>query len=222
PWCPRRDEAYIGVLVDDLITMGTREPYRMFTSRAEYRLVLREDNADLRLTEQGRTLGVVDDQRWQLFSTKRESIDADGERLNTTWVQPESAAAQKVNAISANPLSREYSLLDLLRRPEFDYKLVGNLIGEAVADPRVAEQLEIEAKYAGYIDRQQDDIDRLRRNENTPIPADFNFDQVKGLSNEVRQKLSLSKPDTLARASRIPGVTPAAVSLLLIYLKKNS
>lgn len=222
PWCPRRDEAYIGVLVDDLITMGTREPYRMFTSRAEYRLVLREDNADLRLTEQGRILGVVDDHRWQLFSAKREAIDSERQRLKTTWVQPDSEAARRVNAISANPLSREYSLLDLLRRPEFDYSLVGNLLGEPVADPRVAEQLEIEAKYAGYIDRQQEDIDRLRRNENTPIPTDFNYDQVKGLSNEVRQKLALAKPETLARASRIQGVTPAAVSLLLIYLKKKS
>lgn len=222
PWCPRRDEAYIGVLVDDLITMGTHEPYRMFTSRAEYRLILREDNADLRLTGTGRKLGVVDDNRWRLFSGKREATDAERQRLKSTWVQPGSAAAEAFNAVSANPLSREYCLFELLKRPEVGYELIARLDPTASVDPQVAEQLEIDAKYAGYIDRQQEDIDRLRRNENTPIPADFNYDEVKGLSNEVRQKLATARPDTLARASRIPGITPAAVSLLLIYLKKRS
>ncbi len=222
PWCPRRDEAYIGVLVDDLITHGTREPYRMFTSRAEYRLLLREDNADLRLTEQGRDLGVVDDERWRRFSAKREAIEGERQRLRATWVHPGSAAAQRIDAVSANPLSREYNLFELLKRPELDYGLVGSLAGEPVSDPRVAEQVEIEAKYAGYIDRQQDEVERLRRNEHTVIPADFDYGQVKGLSNEVRQKLGDARPETLARASRIPGVTPAALSLLMIHLKKRS
>ncbi|MAT52045.1 MAG: tRNA uridine-5-carboxymethylaminomethyl(34) synthesis enzyme MnmG [Porticoccaceae bacterium] len=221
PWCPRRDEAYIGVLVDDLITMGTTEPYRMFTSRAEYRLVLREDNADLRLTGKGRSLGLVDEYRWQVFSAKRDAIENERQRLRTTWVQPGTPAAERVNARSANPLTREYSLFDLLKRPEFDYRAVGGLAGEPVADPQVAEQVEIDAKYAGYIDRQQDEIERLRRHENTLIPTDFDYQQVTGLSNEVRQKLTAAKPETLARASRIPGVTPAAISLLLIYLKKK-
>ncbi|MCK9563247.1 MAG: tRNA uridine-5-carboxymethylaminomethyl(34) synthesis enzyme MnmG [Bacteroidales bacterium] len=221
-WCPRRDEAYLGVLVDDLITMGTREPYRMFTSRAEYRLVLREDNADLRLTEQGRQLGVVDDERWASFSAKREAIEAERQRLRTSWVQPDSAAAERVNSLSANPLTHEYNLFELLKRPELDYGVVGDLVGAPVSDPGVAEQVEIEAKYAGYIDRQREDIERLRRHEHTAIPADLDYGQVKGLSNEVRQKLGDARPDTLARASRIPGVTPAAVSLLMIYLKKRA
>jgi tRNA uridine 5-carboxymethylaminomethyl modification enzyme len=222
PWCPRRDEAYIGVLVDDLITMGTREPYRMFTSRAEYRLVLREDNADLRLTEQGRQLGVVNDSRWQRFSAKREAIELERQRLRGSWVQPGSPAAERINVLSANPLTREYSLFELLKRPELNYSLVGGLLGDPVVDQQVAEQVEIEAKYAGYIERQRDDIERLRRSENTPIPAGFDYVQVKGLSNEVRQKLAEARPETLARASRIPGVTPAAISLLLIFLKKAS
>ncbi|MDY0069439.1 MAG: tRNA uridine-5-carboxymethylaminomethyl(34) synthesis enzyme MnmG [Porticoccaceae bacterium] len=222
PWCPRRDEAYLGVLVDDLITMGTREPYRMFTSRAEYRLVLREDNADLRLTEQGRGLGVVDDERWARFSVKRDAIEQERQRLRSSWVQPGTTAAERVGAISANPLTREYNLFELLKRPELDYSLVGGLLGEPVADPQVAEQVEIDAKYAGYIDRQREDIERLRRGENTPIPTDFDYGQVKGLSNEVRQKLAEARPETLARAARIPGVTPAAISLLLIFLKKKS
>jgi len=222
PWCPRRDEAYIGVLVDDLITLGTLEPYRMFTSRAEYRLVLREDNADLRLTEKGRELGLVDDHRWALFSTKREAIEVERQRLKTTWVQPGSQAARALNEISANPLSREYNLFELLKRPEIDYARLAEIKGDDVADKRVAEQVEIEAKYAGYIERQQEDIERLRKSENTPIPADFDYDAVKGLSNEVRLKLSVARPETLARAARTPGVTPAAISLLLIYLKKKT
>ena len=222
PWCPRRDEAYIGVLVDDLITMGTLEPYRMFTSRAEYRLILREDNADLRLTEKGRELGLVDDQRWQAFSNKRETIEKESQRLRSTWIQPGSQEAGEIDKLIANPVSREYSLFELLKRPELSYAQVAGLKGEAVTSLRVAEQVEIEAKYAGYIDRQHEDIQRLRQHENTPIPADFDYSSVKGLSNEVKQKLGDARPQTLARASRIPGVTPAAISLLLVYLKKKS
>jgi tRNA uridine 5-carboxymethylaminomethyl modification enzyme len=194
----------------------------MFTSRAEYRLLLREDNADLRLTGTGRDLGLVDDARWAAFSEKREAIERERERLARTWVQPGSDAAAVVNAHCEKPLSREYSLLDLLKRPELDYRHVGGLIGEPVTDDRVAEQLEIDAKYAGYIDRQAEEIERLRRHENTGIPADFDYAAVRGLSNEVIQKLTEARPETLARASRIPGVTPAAISLLLIHLKKKS
>ncbi len=220
-WTPRRDEAYIGVLVDDLITMGTREPYRMFTSRAEYRLLLREDNADLRLTEQGRQLGLVDDVRWAAFCDKREAIALEQQRLKDTWVQAGSAEAESLKERLKSPLNREYSLHDLLKRPELTYADVGNLKGESATDPQVREQVEIEAKYAGYIDRQQEDINRLRQHENTPIPAEFDYSVVEGLSNEVKQKLTEARPETLARASRIQGVTPAAVSLLLIYLKKH-
>ncbi|MCW4152078.1 tRNA uridine-5-carboxymethylaminomethyl(34) synthesis enzyme MnmG [Halomonas sp. 18H] len=220
-WWPRRDEAYLGVLVDDLITLGTREPYRMFTSRAEYRLLLREDNADMRLTEAGRELGLVDDQRWQAFSSKRESVEAETARLGSQWVQPGSDAAQKVNELTGQPLKREYNLLELLRRPELGYRDVAGLAGEAVEDERVAEQVQIQAKYQGYIDRQQQDIDKLKRHEATPLPADLDYQQVEGLSNEIRQKLSEGRPETLAQASRISGVTPAAVSILLIHLKKR-
>jgi len=222
PWCPRRDEAYIGVLVDDLITLGTHEPYRMFTSRAEYRLILREDNADLRLTETGRKLGVVDDSRWQAFDTKRQQIDIEKQRLKTTWIQPKTMEAEAINARSANPLTREYNLFELLKRPEMNYSILSAIKPGNVTDFRVAEQIEIDAKYAGYIERQQEDIDRLRKFENTPIPTNFDYSVVKGLSNEVRQKLTEARPETLARAGRIPGVTPAAVSLLLIYLKKKT
>ncbi len=221
-WCPRRDEAYLGVLVDDLITMGTNEPYRMFTSRAEYRLLLREDNADLRLTEKGRELGLVDDARWRAFNIKRDAIEAECQRLRSTWVQPGSVAAQKINSLSDNPVSREYSLYELLKRPELDYATVAALAGGPVVDQTVAQQIQIAAKYAGYIDRQQQDIERLRRQENTQIPADFDYRSIAGLSNEVKQKLETARPDTLARAARIPGVTPAAVSLLLIFLKKKT
>jgi len=220
-WAPRRDQAYLGVLVDDLITSGTREPYRMFTSRAEYRLLLREDNADLRLTEKGRELGLVDDARWAAFSDKREAIALEEQRLRDTWVHPQTPQAAAVESRLPQPLSREYSLMDLLRRPELNYADVASLKGEAVTDERVAEQVEISAKYAGYIDRQRDEIERLQAYEDTPIPADFDYGQVSGLSSEVKQKLGESRPDTLARASRIPGVTPAAVSLLLIQLKKR-
>ncbi|WP_078085410.1 tRNA uridine-5-carboxymethylaminomethyl(34) synthesis enzyme MnmG [Microbulbifer mangrovi] len=220
-WAPRRDEAYLGVLVDDLITSGTKEPYRMFTSRAEYRLLLREDNADLRLTEKGRELGLVDDIRWQAFCEKRESMEREQQRLKETWIQPGSDAAKIVEQKLPQPLAREYSLQDLLRRPELTYSNVASLKGEPVADEKVAEQVEIAAKYAGYIDRQRDEIERLQAYEDTPLPADFDYSGVSGLSNEVIQKLSDARPDTLARAGRVPGVTPAAVSLLLIQLKKR-
>ncbi len=221
PWCPRRDEAYIGVLVDDLITMGTLEPYRMFTSRAEHRLLLREDNADLRLTEKGRELGLVDDARWRRFEEKREAIVRENERLSSTWIQPRSPEAEGLAEKLISPLTREYSLMDLLRRPELEYADIASLKGEPATDAQAAEQVAIQAKYAGYIDRQQEEIDRLRRHENTRLPADMDYTRVDGLSNEVKQKLSEARPDTLARAGRIPGITPAAVSLLLIYLKKR-
>ena len=221
PWCPRRDEAYIGVLVDDLITLGTLEPYRMFTSRAEYRLLLREDNADLRLTAKGRELGLVDDQRWQRFVGKREEIDRETRRLSSTYIHPDTPQAEVLSAVLAKPITREYSLADLLKRPELGYQDVASLKGQPTEDLQAAEQVAIQAKYAGYIDRQQDDIERLRRHENTLLPTDLDYDQVDGLSNEVRQKLITARPTTLARASRVPGVTSAAVSLLLVYLKKR-
>ncbi len=221
-WCPRRDEAYLGVLVDDLITLGTSEPYRMFTSRAEYRLLLREDNADLRLTEKGRELGLVDETRWRAFNTKRDAIEMESQRLRSTWVQPGSAAAEKINSVSDNPLTREYSLYELLKRPELDYAIVANLTDGPAVDPTVAQQIQIAAKYAGYIDRQQQDIERLRRQENTQIPPDFDYRSITGLSNEVKQKLEAARPDSLGRAARIPGVTPAAIAILLIFLKKKT
>lgn len=221
PWCPRRDEAYIGVLVDDLITMGTIEPYRMFTSRAEYRLLLREDNADLRLTEKGRELGLVDDQRWARFEAKREAIETETCRLEKTFVHPGTNSALALNEKLKNPITREYSLAELLKRPELSYVDLAETCGDGCNDAQAAQQVEIQAKYAGYIDRQQDDIERLRRHENTPLPQDLDYSAVDGLSNEVRQKLAESRPATLARASRIPGVTAAAVALLLIYLKKR-
>ncbi|MDN3555935.1 tRNA uridine-5-carboxymethylaminomethyl(34) synthesis enzyme MnmG [Halomonas maura] len=220
-WWPRRDEAYLGVLVDDLITLGTREPYRMFTSRAEYRLLLREDNADLRLTEAGRELGLVDEARWCDFSTKREAIERESARLKASWVQPGSEAAARVAAKTGKPLPREYSLMDLLKRPELGYADVADLRGEPVTDERVAEQVQIQAKYQGYIDRQQDEIDKLKRHEATRLPEDLDYARVEGLSHEIRQKLTEARPETLAQASRISGVTPAAVSILLIHLKKR-
>ena len=221
-WCPRRDEAYIGVLVDDLITMGTREPYRMFTSRAEYRLVLREDNADLRLTEQGRELGLVDDARWAAFSTKREAIETEQQRLKSTWVQPTSAIGQHFAEHFNTPLTREYNLLDLLRRPEVDYPTLARITGVMDIPADAAEQVEIHAKYAGYIERQQDEIDKLRQHEQTLLPADLDYAALNGLSKEISQKLASIRPQTLGQASRIPGVTPAAISLLLIHLKKRN
>ncbi|MGB3611392.1 MAG: tRNA uridine-5-carboxymethylaminomethyl(34) synthesis enzyme MnmG [Cellvibrio sp.] len=220
-WCPRRDEAYIGVLVDDLITLGTKEPYRMFTSRAEYRLMLREDNADLRLTEKGRELGLIGEEQWRAFCEKREAIAREQERLRSTWIQAGSAEAEKIEAKIQTKLVREYNLYDLLKRPELEYADLADLKGEGVADEFVAEQIEIEAKYSGYIDRQQEEIERMRAYENTLIPADLDFTKVEGLSNEVKQKLANAKPETLARASRISGVTPAAISQLMMYMKKH-
>ena len=220
-WCPRRDEAYIGVLVDDLITNGTSEPYRMFTSRAEYRLILREDNADLRLTEKGRALGLVDDQRWTAFSDKKARIERESERLGAAFIHPGSDAARTLENKLSKPISREYSLLELLRRPELTYNDVAGLVGDAETHDQVAEQVEIQTKYQGYIDRQSEEIDRMRRYENTRIPQALDYTMIEGLSNELKQKLSDARPETLGRASRIQGMTPAAVSLLLVYMKKR-
>ena len=224
PWSPRRDEAYIGVMIDDLITKGTQEPYRMFTSRAEYRLLLREDNADMRLTPKGRELGLVDDERWAAFETKLDAVEQERQRLRTTWLSPKKVDQAAVEQAIGQPLSREYNLEDLLRRPEVSYQSLMNLevAGPAVADPVVADQVEVQVKYAGYIDRQRDEIARARRNEETKLPEDFDYDKVSGLSAEVRQKLISHQPQTLGQASRIPGVTPAAMSLLLVYLKKRT
>jgi len=223
PWTPGRDEAYIGVLIDDLITLGTSEPYRMFTSRAEYRLLLREDNADLRLTERGRELGLVDEERWAAFSTKREAIERETARLAGTRLRPEDLDPATAAQVLGQPLSREASLLELLRRPGVDYAALMSLpgAGEAVTDGKVAEQVEIQARYAGYIDRQQEEIERTRRHAQTPVPADFDFATVRGLSAEVLEKLQRRRPVTLGEAARIPGVTPAAISLLLVHLKKQ-
>ena len=220
-WYPRRDEAYLGVLVDDLITMGTNEPYRMFTSRAEYRLILREDNADLRLTEKGRELGLVGDERWAAFCEKREAIEREAQRMKSTWVQAGSDESKQLEPKLKQPLTREYSLMDLLKRPELEYSDLATLKGEAVSDPQVAEQVQIAAKYEGYIARQLEEIEQMRRYENTKLPAELDYTKVGGLSNEIVQKLSELQPETLGTASRIQGVTPAALSQLLIYLKKH-
>lgn len=221
-WCPRRDEAYIGVLVDDLITLGTSEPYRMFTSRAEYRLLLREDNADLRLTETGRKLGLVGDKRWAFFEEKNEAIEQQRTKLQSTWIQPDSKEAERANEYLERPLNREYSLSDLLKRPELDYHKITNIVEDVKTREDVAEQLEIQIKYEGYITRQQDEIERLKKNENMLLPSDLDYASISGLSNEISQKLQEIKPETIAQAGRIPGVTPAAVSLLLVHLKKRS
>ena len=220
-WYPQRDVAYLGVMMDDLITLGTKEPYRMFTSRAEYRLLLREDNADLRLTEKGRELGLVDDARWERFNAKVDGIAVEQERLRTTFVHPGTPEVASIADKLSSPLLRESSLLDLLKRPELVYADIASLKGEAVIDTQVSEQVEISVKYAGYIDRQQEDIDRLHRAESITIPAIFDYTQIKGLSHEVMHKLTQAQPSTIGQATRIPGVTPAAISLLLIYLKKN-
>lgn len=220
-WYPRRDEAYIGVLVDDLISSGTQEPYRMFTSRAEYRLILREDNADIRLTEKGRELGLVDDHRWQVFSEKMEAIELEKQRLQTTWIQPKTKQGDTAQELIGKPLSHEYSLLELLKRPELTFTDIEKIGQITIDNPQVSEQIEIQVKYAGYIDRQKDEIEKLKRHEATALPEDFDYDRVKGLSNEVKQKLKDQRPETLGQAGRIPGVTPAAISLLLIYLKKS-
>jgi len=226
-WCPRRDQAYIGVLVDDLITLGTTEPYRMFTSRAEYRLLLREDNADLRLTAIGRELGLVNDDRWQQFNIKSEGIDIELARLKKVWIHPGTPEALNINALLEKPMSREYSLADLLARPELNYDALQSAVADSEGLSKAApltnpikEQVEIQIKYKGYIDRQEEDIQKLRRQEDTPLPTDFDYQQMQGLSNELKQKLQNVRPENISRASRIPGMTPAAISLLLIYLKK--
>lgn len=224
PWCPRRDQAYIGVLVDDLITRGTQEPYRMFTSRAEYRLLLREDNADLRLTEIGRELGLINDARWQAFVEKREAITREQQRLTDTWIHPQTPLAQQLENVLQKPVNKEYRLVDLLRRPEINYYDLMSVaeIGPGINDASAAEQVEIQAKYAGYIDRQNDEIARQLRYEEWHIPGEVNYEEVKGLSTEVRQRLQQHRPNTVGIASRLPGITPAAISLLLVHLKKFS
>ncbi len=222
-WCPGRDEAYMGVMIDDLITRGTQEPYRMFTSRAEYRLLLREDNADLRLTEKGRELGLVDDERWRAFEIKRSAIATLQDDLKKKWVRAETEEALQVADIWGKPLLKEASLMELLRRPEVDVqRLLPFLEGGDSIDEQVGEQVEIQAKYAGYIIRQQTEIDKALRYDHLRLPETFDYCGVPGLSNEVSQKLKAQRPETLGQASRIPGMTPAAISLLLVYLKKKS
>ncbi len=224
-WVPRRDQAYLGVLVDDLITRGVSEPYRMFTSRAEYRLSLREDNADLRLTEIGRRFGLVGDERWAAFNRKRDAIAAETERLKTSWVNPKIVGQADAERVLGQALEREYRLFDLLRRPQVNYASLSTLPGFGQALPLDAtemEQLEIQAKYQGYIDRQQEDVQRSQSSENLKIPADLDYAAVHGLSIEVRQRLNQHRPETLGQASRIQGVTPAAISLLLVHLKRHS
>jgi tRNA uridine 5-carboxymethylaminomethyl modification enzyme len=223
-WCPRRDEAYLGVLVDDLVTRGVTEPYRMFTSRAEYRLMLREDNADLRLTGIGRELGVVDDRRWDAFARKRDAIAAEQERLKSTWVNPRVLAPQDAERVLGQRIEREHALVDLLKRPDVTYASLMTLpgAGPAVADAAVAEQVEIQAKYAGYIARQQDEVARNEQHESTALPADLDYRAVRGLSFEVQQKLSQHRPETVGQAARVSGVTPAAISLLLVHLKRRA
>lgn len=224
-WCPRRDEAYLGVLVDDLITRGVSEPYRMFTSRAEYRLQLREDNADLRLTETGRSLGVVDDKRWAAFSAKRDAIIREQERLKTVWLSPKANALPQgeVLRVLGKAIERDYSLYELLRRPDVSYHGLMTLpdVGEAVSDPLVAEQVEIQAKYHGYIERQKDEVARNARYEEIRLPQDLDYRTVRGLSSEVQQKLNQFKPETAGQAARISGITPAAISLLLVHVKRG-
>jgi len=223
-WCPSRDEAYIGVMVDDLITQGTMEPYRMFTSRAEYRLLLREDNADLRLTEKGRELGLVDDERWKFFDNKRNSIEKEQQRLSALWIKTADYPQQILNALSGEKFQRDAKAADVLARPNVSYQDLMKLegIGPGLHNRAEAEQVEIQAKYSGYIDRQKDEIVRQKQNESVKLPEHFDFENVKGLSNEVREKLLKSRPETIGQAARIPGITPAAVSLLLIHLKKKS
>ncbi|HGM4922087.1 tRNA uridine-5-carboxymethylaminomethyl(34) synthesis enzyme MnmG [Serratia nevei] len=222
-WAPRRDQAYLGVLVDDLSTLGTKEPYRMFTSRAEYRLMLREDNADLRLTEKGRELGLVDDVRWARYSEKLERIERERQRLRDIWMHPHAENVEQVNALLKAPLSREANGEELLRRPEMDYaQLTGtDVFAPPLDDVQAAEQVEIQVKYEGYIARQQEEIEKQQRNENTLLPLDLDYRQVSGLSNEVIAKLNDHKPNSIGQASRISGITPAAISILLIWLKKQ-
>ena len=223
PWCPRRDEAYIGVLVDDLITRGVSEPYRMFTSRAEYRLMLREDNADLRLTDIGRRLGLVGDARWSAFNRKRDAVAHEQQRLKSTWVHPKSVQAEVGERILGRPIEREYSLMDLLKRPTVSYASLAELsdVVDPAMDPQVAEQVEIQAKYQGYIDRQRYEVESRGQYENLALPSGLDYRIVHGLSIEVQQKLNQHRPETLGQASRISGVTPAAISLLLVHLKRG-
>ena len=223
PWWPNRDEAYLGVLIDDLISRGTSEPYRMFTSRAEHRLLLREDNADLRLTEIGRRLGLVDEARWAAFVTKREAIERETQRLREVWVRPAQIGEADLQRVLQGPLARESRAAELLRRPEVTYAGLISLpgVGPGEPDPQVAEQVEIQAKYAGYIERQREEIERQRRYEQLTLPLDLDYAEVHGLSREVREKLIRHRPHTLGQAGRIPGMTPAAVSLLLIHLKRG-
>jgi len=222
-WAPRRDQAYMGVLVDDLSTLGTKEPYRMFTSRAEYRLLLREDNADTRLTEKGRELGLVDDVRWKAFSEKQELVESELKRLKGQWVNPNSINADKINELLKKPMQRESTLEAMIRRPEVNYETLMKIegLGPAIADPIAAEQVEINIKYQGYIDRQLDEIEKLKRHENTALPVDLDYSEIKGLSNEVTAKLNDIKPHSIGQASRVSGITPAAISILLIHLKKS-
>src|SRR5579863_3673127 len=223
-WCPKRSEAYLGVLVDDLITRGAPEPYRMFTSRAEHRLMLREDNADLRLTEKGRELGLVDDGRWAAFTAKREAIERETARLEGILVRPQDLSDQQAAELFGAPLSRETRALELLRRPGTSHGSLTALaaVGGVDVALEVAEEVEIQARYGGYIVRQQEEVERARRQEETPLPVEFDYAAVSGLSNEVRQKLAAVRPGTLGQAARIPGMTPAAISLLLVHLKKRS
>ena len=222
PWCPGRDEAYLGVLVDDLVTRGVSEPYRMFTSRAEFRLMLREDNADLRLTEIGRQLGLVDDQRWGAFARKRDRIDRETERLRSTRIGPTVASLEACIKHLGRPLEREYTLSEILKRPNVSYRLLSEIDTEfkAIDEPSVTEQVEIQAKYEGYIDRQRQEVARQAAQTSTPIPREIDYVEVQGLSSEVRQKLQRFRPETIGQAGRISGVTPAAISLLLVHLKR--
>jgi tRNA uridine 5-carboxymethylaminomethyl modification enzyme len=223
-WTPRRDEAYMGVMIDDLVTQGTLEPYRMFTSRAEYRLQLREDNADLRLTEKGRGLGIVEDLRWEVFNTRRDAIESERQRLNDIWIAPDNALARAIESSLGISISKEARALDLLKRPEMDYDKLVLIegIGPGVEDRSVAQQVEIQVRYSGYLGRQAEEIAHRRRHENMEIAGDFDYKRVRGLSSEVSEKLQHLRPDTVGQASRIPGVTPAAISLLLVHLKKHA
>ncbi len=220
----RRDQAYIGVLIDDLATLGTKEPYRMFTSRAEYRLLLREDNADLRLTALGREVGLVDDVRWAAFNEKIELIEREKQRLKGQYIHAKHASVSELNKVLRNPVTREHSLEELIRRPEMTYQTLMGIesLGPGLNHLQAAEQVEIQIKYAGYIERQKDEIAKTQRHEETLLPADFDYSQISGLSNEVVAKLSESRPETIGKASRISGITPAAISLLLVYLKKHN
>ncbi|MDO8347950.1 MAG: tRNA uridine-5-carboxymethylaminomethyl(34) synthesis enzyme MnmG [Rugosibacter sp.] len=222
-WSPRRDQAYLGVLVDDLITRGVSEPYRMFTSRAEYRLSLREDNADLRLTELGRELGLVDDRRWNIFNRKRDAIAAEIERMKSTWVNPRLVSDSEATRVLGKPLEREYNLFDLLRRPDVSYSSLMSLVGASggIIHPEVVEQIDVQAKYQGYIERQKDEVAKSLAHESAPIPVGMEYNEVQGLSIEVRQRLSQARPETVGQASRVQGVTPAAISLLLVHLKRR-